>query len=78
MKGLIFVLLKKNVVFNLIKRWGNLPLYLEQYNSAEAGEGGIAEEVEKYTDEIDRDWTIKPPKDIQEVCLEFLELKTLC
>lgn len=48
-------------------RWGDLPLYQEQYNNDEAGEGGIAEEVERYTEERDRDWSIKQPRDIPEV-----------
>ena len=50
-------------------RWIDLPLYQEQYSAEEAGEDGIAEEIEKYTDEVDRDWTIKLPRDIEEVNL---------
>ena len=48
-------------------RWANLPTYQEQYCALDAGEGGIAEEIEKYTEEKDRDWTIKLPRDIPEV-----------
>ena len=44
-------------------------MYQEQYSAEEAGEDGIAEEIEKYTDEVDRDWTIKLPRDIEEVNL---------
>lgn len=50
----------------LISRWSNLPLFQEQYQSIEAGEKGIAQEIEKYTQEEDRDWTIKLPQDIAE------------
>ena len=48
--------------FDLFFRWGNLPMFQEQYQSQEAGEGGIAQEIEKYTQEEDRDWIIKLPK----------------
>jgi hypothetical protein len=50
-----------------VMRWNNAPLYQEQYSTDERGEEGIAAEIEKYTDETERDWTIKHPKDIQEV-----------
>jgi len=49
-----------------ISRWSNLPLFQEQYQSIEAGEGGIAQEIERYTQEEDRDWIIKLPRDIEE------------
>ena len=44
-----------------------MPLYQEQYNKDEEGEEGIAQEIVKYTEEKDRDWTIKQPTDIPEV-----------
>ena len=48
-----------------------MPQYQEQYNGEEDGEEGIAEEIEKYTEEKDRDWTIKQPTDIPEVGSDF-------
>ena len=55
------------MMYLLTFRWSNVPLYQEQYSTEQAGEGGIAEEIEKYTEEEDRDWTIKLPTDIEEV-----------
>ena len=57
-----------------VVRWHNAPLYQEQYSTEEKGEQGIAAEIEKYTDETDRDWTIKHPRDIQEVMVQKGEL----
>jgi len=58
----------------MVARWADLPVYLEQYNAVLAAEGGIAREVERYTDELERDWTIKQPKDIREA----MELAARC
>ena len=51
-----------------------MPVYQEQYNTGLVAEGGIAREVERYTHELDRDWTIKQPRDIQEA----MELAVRC
>ena len=57
-----------------VARWPDMPVYQEQYNTVLAAEGGIAKEVERYTHELERDWTIKQPKDIQEA----MELAVRC
>ena len=54
-----------------VARWNNVPLYQEQYSTDEEGDEGIAAEIEKYTEETERDWTIKHPKDIQEVIIFY-------
>ena len=54
--------------------WDSMPVYQEQYNSALPAGSGIAKEVEKYTTELDRDWTIKQPRDIREA----MELAIKC
>ena len=57
-----------------VARWADMPVYQEQYNTGLVAEGGIAREVERYTHELDRDWTIKQPRDIQEA----MELAVRC
>ena len=57
-----------------VARWPDMPVYQEQYNTVLQCEGGIAKEVERYTHELERDWTIKQPKDIQEA----MELAVRC
>jgi len=57
-----------------VSRWQDIPVYQEQYNMALDAEGSIAREVERFTDELDRDWTIKQPRDIQEA----MELAVRC
>ena len=57
-----------------VYNWDNLITYHEEYNTALAGEAGIAREIERYTTELDRDWTIKQPRDISEA----MELSSRC
>ena len=37
--------------------WDSVPVYHKQYNCGLTAEAGIAREIEKYTTELDRDWT---------------------
>jgi len=57
-----------------VANWDSMPVYQEQYNTALPAGSGIAREVEKYTTELDRDWTIKQPRDIREA----MELAIKC
>jgi len=57
-----------------VANWDTMPVYQEQYNTALPAGSGIAREVEKYTTELDRDWTIKQPRDIREA----MELAIKC
>jgi len=57
-----------------VANWDSMPVYQEQYNTALPAGSGIAREVERYTTELDRDWTIKQPRDIREA----MELASKC
>ena len=57
-----------------VYNWDNLITFHEEYNTAITGEAGIAREIERYTTELDRDWTIKQPRDISEA----MELSSRC
>jgi len=57
-----------------VANWDSMPVYQEQYNTSLSAGSGISKEVEKYTSEVDRDWTIKQPKDIREA----MELAIKC
>jgi len=57
-----------------VANWDSMPVYQEQYNTALPAGSGIAREVERYTTELDRDWTIKQPRDIREA----MELAIKC
>jgi len=49
-----------------VSSWDSMPVYQEQYNTALPAGNDIMKEIEKYTTELDRDWTIKQPRDIRE------------
>jgi len=58
----------------VVSSWGEMPVYGEEYNTSLPAEVGIAKEVERYTTELERDWTIRVPRDIQDA----MELATTC
>ena len=63
-----------DVYLACVSRWSEMPVYQEQFNTGLVAETQIAKEVEKYTHELDRDWSIKQPRDIQEA----MELAASC
>merc|ERR1719347_1571994 len=54
----------------VVANWSEMPVYQEEYSSCLPAEVGIAREVERYTTELERDWTIRVPRDIQD-CMEL-------